>query len=621
MKEEIMQEEQLFLDNVLHNIDLKIENVVSEQKNFKSEIESLGTADKEDKGYLRKMKEGFYKCNGRIYKLKLDKKSTHFGRMDLTLSEDNLKEALIMYIGEKSVTDDKHNIIVYDWRSPVANLFYMANQTDFIYDKTHYDLSLKRQIEIEDEKLIDCYDVYKHGESVNLTDTFLIKVLEQKKNRNEFADIIRTIQSNQNIIIRNELNKHMVVQGVAGSGKTVVLLHRISYILYNYGNVDKSKLIFITPSKLFASKLVKINRSLSLNNILMITMEEYYFRKIKKYLPGIKIKEIEKDYNLNKDLLDLVYSKALDDVVLNYIKNYLSVLENDLELVNIKIDYNNTYKSLIDIDKTVHKKLDNDLWDTIEERDNLQILSTRIKAFLKRDVIKKITDNIYFFLKDMFKLKKNTWITNSITNKYMVHILLTAYLKYGFPVTNDYKYLFIDEMQDYSDTEFKNIFKMEISPIVNLYGDIHQNLNDYIPKKTSEELLDLISDNLHTDNVNYFELNENYRNSKQITEYCNTFIIKKMNPMGIQSKNVTIKEIELNNIIEEIKNNFKTNYVILCNNISILDKLEDYERYTIKMAKGLEFSKVIVIDDGLSLVEKYVGFTRTLDELYIYNII
>lgn len=609
MKKE-KQEEQLFLDYVLHNLDLKIEKVRNDQKNFEYEINSLGIADKEDKGYLRKMKEELYKCNGKIYKLNEDKKNTHFGRMDLKIKEQELTESMIMYIGEKSITDDNHKIIVYDWRSPVANLFYMANQTDFKYDNTHYDLMLKRQIEIDNAKLIDCYDIYKEGESVNVTDVFLLKVLEQKKGRNEFSDIIRTIQSNQNLIIRNDLIKNMVVQGVAGSGKTVVLLHRISYILYNYSNIDKSKIIFITPSKLFASKLIEINRSLSLNNITMITMEEYYLNKVKKYLPSIKIKLIERDYNLNEDLLNEVYSDSFSNTIDTFIKEYINI--------DLPIDYTNPYKSLLEFNRILQKKLDNDSWDTIEERDLIKVKIDEIKKYLKRDNIKKITDNIYKYLKEKYKLKKQNWINSSTANKYMIHILLSVYIKYGFTIINDYKYLFIDEMQDYSMTEFNNIFKMEVNPIVNLYGDINQNLNSYIPKYTRDDLVNLLKQ--LNDKVDYFELNENYRNSKQITEYCNKFINERMIPMGINSKDVTINHIDYKDIVNEIKTKYPTNYVILCNDQKILNELTEYERYAIKDAKGLEFSKVIVIDNNLEQKEKYVGFTRTLDELYIYNI-
>ncbi len=621
MKKEIIKEEQLFLDNVLHNIDLKIEKVKNDKENFRQEIEDIGIADLEDRGTLRKYKESYYKTNGLIYNLEQSKKNTHFGRMDLKVKEDEKRESLIMYIGEKSITDSNHRIIVYDWRSPVANLFYMANQTDFQYNNTYYDLLLKRQIEIDNAKLIDCYDIYKEGESVNVTDTFLLKVLEQKKNRNEFSDIIRTIQSNQNLIIRNDIIKNMIVQGVAGSGKTVVLLHRISYLLYNYSNIEKDKIIFITPSKIFATKLININRSLSLNNITMITMEEYYLNKIKKYLPGIKIKAINKDYNINDSLLSLVYSNQFYYKIDEYIKSYLKNVAIELDRINLQIDYNNIYKSFNNIDNQIKKMIDNDLWNTLEERDILQNISNMLKAYLKRDNIKKIADLIYVDLKNMFNVKKQSWISTNSIDKYMAHILLSIYIKYGYVINNDYKYMFIDEMQDYSDLEFRNIIKMENSPIINLYGDIHQNLNSYIPKKTIEGLINMIKEDLKTDNVVYYELNENYRNSKEITDYCNTFIIQKMNPMGISSKNVTIKNINQNDIVNEIKNNYDDKHVILTNNQKILDQLEQYERYTIKMAKGLEFSKVIVIDDGLDLVEKYVGFTRTLDELYIYNII
>ena len=621
MKKEIIKEEQLFLDNVLHNIDLKIEEVKNDKENFRKEIEDIGVPDLEDRGLLRKYKEAYYKTNGKIYKLKEDKKNTHFGRLDLKIKEEDKRESIIMYIGEKSITDSNHRIIVYDWRSPVANLYYMANQTDFKYNDTYYDLLLKRQIEIENSKLIDCYDIYKKGESVNVTDTFLLKILEQKKNRNEFSDIIRTIQSNQNLIIRNDVIRNMVVQGVAGSGKTVVLLHRISYLLYKYSNIEKEKIIFITPSKIFASKLININRSLSLNNITMITMEEYYFNKIKKYLPGIKIKIINKDYNVDEDLLSLVYSKDFYFKMDEYIKEYLKNLSLELEKLNIKIDYLNIYKSLNNIDNQIKKLIDNDSWNTLEERDILNRLSSQVKSYLKRDNIKKITDIIYSDLKDNFKIKKQHWINSNTINKYMAHILLSIYLKYGYVINNDYKYMFIDEMQDYSYFEFKNVIRLENNPVINLYGDIHQNLNSYIQDKTIKDLVDMLKEELKTDNVVYFELNENYRNSKQITEYCNTFIKQKMNSMGISSKDVFIKNIKLNEIVLEIKNNYDEKFVILTNNQKILDQLEPYERYSIKMAKGLEFSKVIVIDDGLNPVERYVGFTRTLDELYIYNII
>ena len=154
---------------------------------------------------------------------------THFGRMDFTLEEEQKRENLIMYLGEKGIANKEGRIIVYDWRSPVGNLYYMNNQDEFRYNDITYELLLKRQIDIDKAKLQGVYETFRKGNDLNVTDNFLLKVLESKKNRNEFTDIIKTIQGNQNGIIRDDINTNTIVQGVAGSGKTVVLLHRLSY--------------------------------------------------------------------------------------------------------------------------------------------------------------------------------------------------------------------------------------------------------------------------------------------------------------------------------------------------------------------------------------------------------
>ena len=206
----------------------------------------------------------------------------------------------------------------------------------FTFNDTKYELNLKRQIEIENSKLLNIYDSYVRGSDLNVTDNFLQKVLENKKNRNEFTDIIRTIQANQNSIIRDDLFSNTIVQGVAGSGKTVVLLHRLSYLLYNYKNLNKDKLIFITPSHIFQSKLSKINRSLSLTTIKMKPMEEYYLEKIKYYIPGFKLRMITKDEE-NEDMLKYIYSDEfltyLDNTIDKFFLKYKNLIKINANLI------------------------------------------------------------------------------------------------------------------------------------------------------------------------------------------------------------------------------------------------------------------------------------------------
>lgn len=421
--------ENKYLDKVLERVNELKDMVIKDRDYYLKEVEEMGIPDLEQKGYFKKCKELAFKANEKYVALNELEKNTHFGRMDLTLNEDNHTENLVMYIGEKSINKGIENL-VYDWRSPVGNLYYMSNQEDYKYKDTIYNLNLKRQIDINNSKINNIYDTFVRGRNLNVTDDFLMKVLNDKKNRNEFVDIIKTIQSNQNSIIRDELNTNSIVQGVAGSGKTVVLLHRLSYLLYNYPEMDRNKLLFITPSTIFKSKLSNINRSLSLTTIKMITMEDYYLEKINYYLPSIKINRVEKD-NFKIDMLEFIYSK----------------------------DYPNYLQSFI-------------------------------KDYTKKSDIKLIMDNIFKDLKNKFNLKNKNYIINKRTTKAFAFTILMLYKLMNFKYYTDYLYMFIDEMQDYGYEEIRLISKMEKNAKLNLYGDVEQAILPFIKKKEINELID-----------------------------------------------------------------------------------------------------------------------------------
>ena len=546
--------ENKYLDKVLKRVNELKDIVIKDRDYYLKEVEEMGIPDLEQKGYFKKCKELAFKANEKYVALNELEKNTHFGRMDLTLNEDNHTENLVMYIGEKSINKGIENL-VYDWRSPVGNLYYMSNQEDYKYKDTIYNLNLKRQIDISNSKINNIYDTFVRGRNLNVTDDFLMKVLNDKKNRNEFVDIIKTIQSNQNSIIRDELNTNSIVQGVAGSGKTVVLLHRLSYLLYNYPEMDRNKLLFITPSTIFKSKLSNINRSLSLTTIKMITMEDYYLEKINYYLPSIKINRVEKD-NFKINMLEFIYSK----------------------------DYPNYLQSFI-------------------------------KDYTKKSDIKLIMDNIFKDLKNKFNLKNKNYIINKRTTKAFAFTILMLYKLMNFKYYTDYLYMFIDEMQDYGYEEIRLISKMEKNAKLNLYGDVEQAILPFIKKKEINELIDFL--NQLRDNVKTYFLNENYRNSKEITNYCNKFLNVTMTPMGINSNPVS--EIKVDNYIDYIKNHFDKSHVIIGNDIKDIEELcyIGYEAYTVSQAKGLEFSKVVVMENNFNNVLKYVSYTRTLDKLFI----
>ncbi len=617
------KEEKEYLEQVTLNIEDKIENTTITTERLRKEVENIGVPNWDERKYFQNCKNKIYQSGKILKDLNDSKNNPYFGRMDLKIIEEDNIENLMMYIGEKSILNNEKKNLVYDWRSPVANLYYMNNQDDFSYGDTKFELNLKRQIEIDKAVLINIYNSYKRGSDLNVQDTFLQKVLESKKSRNEFTDIIRTIQSNQNSIIRDDLFTNSIVQGVAGSGKTVVLLHRLSYLLYNYKDMNKNKLIFITPSRIFQSKLANINRSLSLTTLKMLPMEEYYLEKIKLYIPSFKINMITKD-DENENILKFIYSNDylnyLDNILNNYFKEYAVLVKTSNKLI---FDKNKILSSLVSNDNMLKKILANYDYKTLDEKEKLLELQTITKKYLKKDNLKKILDIIHHDLIRKYNINDKEYIKKNKCNKCYAYSILWLYMKYGFTTYNDYKYMFIDEMQDYSDNEFRLIAKMERNPHLNLYGDINQDILKYIDKKSIIGLNNLVKEILSTDDVLNYKLEENYRNSKQITNYCNEFLSNKMISMGINSDEVNIINInkkEVYNNILKISNN--KDIVIITKDSDLEEKLRsnNYEVYSVKTAKGLEFSKVLVIEEDFNLTEKYVAYTRTLDKLFIYKI-
>ena len=155
----------------------------------------------------------------------------YFGRVDYKETESGQQESL--YIGKNGVSKDKTNVIVIDWRAPVSTLYYENELGKGSYEVPEIgtilvDLQLKRTFDVNEGKLLGYYD-----NDTAATDELLVKYLSQNKDV-ILGDIISTIQKEQNEIIRETPFANVIVQGVAGSGKTTVAMHRISYILYNY---------------------------------------------------------------------------------------------------------------------------------------------------------------------------------------------------------------------------------------------------------------------------------------------------------------------------------------------------------------------------------------------------
>ena len=206
------------------------------------------------------------------YKRVLDK--PYFGRIDFTEEEEELEK---IYIGYQNVMKDgSYQVYVYDWRAPIASMFYRNELGKAGYEapcgEISGEMTLKRQYEISKGELDYFFD-----SSVAITDELLQQALGNNAS-SYMKNIVETIQKEQDLIIRDKGNDLLMVQGVAGSGKTSIAMHRIAFLLYERMNegLTSENIMIISPNHLFGEYVSTVLPELGENNVCYSTMEEFF---------------------------------------------------------------------------------------------------------------------------------------------------------------------------------------------------------------------------------------------------------------------------------------------------------------------------------------------------------
>jgi DNA helicase-2/ATP-dependent DNA helicase PcrA len=200
-------------------------------------------------------------------------KKPYFARIDFQLNDQ--KKTDTFYIGKTSLfRKDTNEPIIVDWRSPVANVYYDGRLGEVSYEAegNTYNgyLSLKRQFQIEDGQLQDIRDI-----DVTTRDELLQESLSTNAD-NRLTDIVTTIQGEQNRIIRADLNRPLIVQGVAGSGKTTIALHRIAYFIYSYAEQFSSdQMMILAPNRLFLDYISEVLPELGVDQVNQTTFTDF----------------------------------------------------------------------------------------------------------------------------------------------------------------------------------------------------------------------------------------------------------------------------------------------------------------------------------------------------------
>lgn len=210
----------------------------------------------------------------------------YFARMDLV---DNLEGYNSYYIGKKG--DIKLEIV--DWRAPIARRYYQKSCSSFKINEYEYKTVLRRAIHTKNGKVLDFKNEYLSlkdylsteeiggKDQENVLDPYLREIIQSRKEETAIRDIIRTIQEKQYDIIMRPEKDNFVLQGCAGSGKTMVMLHRLSYLMYNNEEIKPRDVLVITPSNSFNAFIDELAEILELERVKTITAYEYFLQVLK----------------------------------------------------------------------------------------------------------------------------------------------------------------------------------------------------------------------------------------------------------------------------------------------------------------------------------------------------
>lgn len=558
-----------------------------------------------------------------------------------------------IYIGITHI-EDKLDYYVHDWRSPICSMFYDYETGPASYKAPSGiikgEITKKRQYIIEDAELKHIFD-----NDLNISDELLQEVLAEESS-DKMKNIVNTIQEEQNKVIRNTEDKNLIVEGIAGSGKTSVALHRIAFLLYRIPNLTSSNVVVFTPNKVFSEYISNVLPELGEDNTYDMTFYDLLCQNINEYKDIENFTDfISRYYKKEVANYDLVKYKQSDEIISD-IDNYVKEL-----LDNIRFTKNLEFDGFIDIDTEelnnmlTYKYNNFPLFERIKEIAN-RIAYNNYNGNTKysRSIEKLLKEslNIKLDLKSIFNdffSSKYAKYNDKIDSNYLYYedACLFLYLKsllVGFNTNHIIKEVVIDEAQDYNKLQYLIIKKTFKTANYTILGDSNQTINPYYKYNSLEELTSMF------DSSKYITLTKTYRSTDKIIDYTNKILdlslavaIRNQKSNDIIFRN-NVKKEDFVNDINYLKDISKSIAIITKDDreaecvynmlkedfdIMLLGGFGHIKRDLVVVpsytAKGLEFDSVIIyndIDNKYTKKDKYlyyVACTRAQHNLIIYN--
>ncbi|MBS9335156.1 AAA family ATPase [Fructobacillus sp. M1-13] len=234
------------------------------------------------------------RAEDRYQTLAKQKEKPYFARIDFLDNAEENREKETVYIGLASFADDDGRFWVYDWRTPVASIYYDGGlgKVDYMTPagKQQAEVTLKRQFEIEDGVIVTLFDTEEA-----IGDQMLLNALSGESTT-KMKSIVTTIQKEQNKIIRNTDADLLFVQGAAGSGKTAAIMQRVAYLLYRYrGKLNSGQVVMFSPNQLFNDYVDQVLPELGEQNLVQLTFYQYASHR----LPHFEVQTLEDRFETN----------------------------------------------------------------------------------------------------------------------------------------------------------------------------------------------------------------------------------------------------------------------------------------------------------------------------------
>lgn len=500
-------------------------------------METYGTKDKEALSLFHNIQSQLRENERDLLRCRKARSKPYFGRIDFR--DPKIPYAESYYVGRVGIAENGSDPVVIDWRAPIASVYYENGMGRCSYTVKNegvceIDLKRKRTYEISDDRLIDFFD-----SDVVANDELLTKYLARNKSA-VLGEIIATIQKEQNAIIRRSPKMNLIVQGVAGSGKTTVAMHRISYILYNYEEDFRPEDFYIIGSnRILLNYITSVLPDLDVYGVPQMTMEQLFVRLLyEDWNPDIhRIRHIGR----NEDAVRLKGSYAWFRDLEQFCRDLerASIPEHGVVLENgVPILRKSTVRGCLEnhplvsmqgkinmLNAILLARLENEITgkDIAYPPDVRKELYRKYRRHFGGDVWK---GSIYQVYDDFLKAQAARGQTVPVPeNEFDLYDLAAlAYIYKRIKETDGIReasHVVIDEAQDFGMTVYGALFYCLRGCTYTVMGDVSQNIHYGYGLNDWEDLKNLILKGLPG---GFGVLKKSYRNTVEISDFATAIL-------------------------------------------------------------------------------------------------